>query len=45
MCEEALNGWLDDMKDAGRVAHYGDQLKELLPQHQRNNACWSRSMP
>jgi len=31
--KEALQGWLENMKDAAGSRSYGDQLKELLPQH------------
>ena len=33
---EALQGWLDNMKDAAESRTYGDKLKALLPQHAKN---------
>ena len=33
---EALQGWLDNMKDAAGSRIYGDTLKKLLPQHAKN---------
>ena len=33
---EALQGWLDNMKDAAGSRTYGDTLKKLLPQHAKN---------
>ena len=33
---EALQGWLDNMKDAAGSRTYGDKLKALLPQHAKN---------
>jgi pyruvate-ferredoxin/flavodoxin oxidoreductase len=34
--KEALQGWLDNMKDATGSRQYGDQLKKLLPAHKDN---------
>ncbi len=34
--KEALQGWLDNMKDAEGSRRYGDQLKKLLPTHKDN---------
>ncbi len=34
--KEALQGWLDNMKDAEGSRRYGDQLKALLPAHKDN---------
>ncbi|MFY9940985.1 MAG: pyruvate:ferredoxin (flavodoxin) oxidoreductase [Desulfobacterales bacterium] len=33
---DALQGWLDNRKDAGGSRKYGDELKKLLPQHPQN---------
>ncbi|HSO21147.1 MAG TPA: thiamine pyrophosphate-dependent enzyme, partial [Desulfosarcina sp.] len=34
--KDALQGWLDNMKDADGSRRYGDQLKALLPAHNDN---------
>ncbi|MDJ0667032.1 MAG: thiamine pyrophosphate-dependent enzyme, partial [Desulfobacterales bacterium] len=34
--KEALQGWLDNMKNAEGSRKYGDQLKKLLPAHKDN---------
>jgi pyruvate-ferredoxin/flavodoxin oxidoreductase len=34
--KDAVQGWLDTMKDAEGSRKYGDQLKALLPDHQDN---------
>jgi len=35
--EDAMQGWLDNMKDADGSKKYGDQLKELLPEQKDNS--------
>jgi pyruvate-ferredoxin/flavodoxin oxidoreductase len=39
--KEALQGWLDNMKDAENSRRYGDQLKALLPKY-KDDALLSR---
>ena len=34
--KDAMQGWLDNMKDADGSRKYGDQLKALLPDHAKN---------
>lgn len=31
--KEAMNGWLENMRDPAGSRQYGDQLKEMLPEH------------
>jgi pyruvate-ferredoxin/flavodoxin oxidoreductase len=40
--KEALQGWLDNMKDAEGSRRYGDQLKKLC-RPTRTTPCWPRS--
>jgi len=35
--KDAMQGWLDNMKDADGSKKYGDQLKELLPEQKDNS--------